>query len=107
MQRGHNGKTRRQPNRRDSKRGARSGTRSDHPQRAGLEPWSRGGGVCRHLSHVFPDLSFLRIQHAKGNADLSARINVSEISISKTVGRGGGGKPPRETDSLPAPGGAK
>jgi hypothetical protein len=70
MQRGHSGKTRKQPNRRDSKRGARSGARSDRPQRAGMEPWSRGGGVCRHLFHVFPDLSFLRIQHAEGKADL-------------------------------------
>jgi hypothetical protein len=48
-------------------RGAES--RSDHPQRAGMEPWSRGGSVCRHLFHVFPDLGFLRIQHAEGKAD--------------------------------------
>jgi hypothetical protein len=31
---------------------------------------SRGGGVCRHLFHVFPELSLLGIQHAKGKVDL-------------------------------------
>jgi hypothetical protein len=43
-----------------------AGARSDRPQRAGMEPWSRGGGVCRHLFHVLPDLSLLSMQHAKG-----------------------------------------
>jgi hypothetical protein len=66
-------------------RGAES--RSDRPQRAGMEPCSRGGGVCRHLFHIFPDLGFLRTQHANGRLTFSATINVSEISIDETVSK--------------------
>jgi hypothetical protein len=81
-----NEKTRKQPNRRDSKRSAWSGARSDRPQYAGMEPWSRGGSVCRDLFHVFPDLIFSAFNMQRGKLTFSARLNVSEISISKTVG---------------------
>jgi hypothetical protein len=40
----------------------------------------------------------------KGRLTFSARINVSEISISETVGRGAAERAPRETDALSAPG---
>jgi hypothetical protein len=70
MQRGHRGKEENGQIVETAKeaRGAERGPTVR--KRAGMEPWSRGGSVCRHLFHVFPDLSFLRIQHAKGKADL-------------------------------------
>jgi hypothetical protein len=77
-------KQEKKPNRRDRKRGAWSGARSNRPQRAGMEPWSRDGGVCGHLLDVFPGLSGLRIQHAAPT--FSARLNVNETASATVDG---------------------